>query len=68
MFDKKNLFKRFENKWAYIEIGDAFIIIALIEIRETFDRYIEQRIKSDKVFEGILKDIYNAVQESGSQN
>ena len=50
------------------ETNDFYIVIALIEIREAVDRYIEQRIKSDKVIEGILKDIYSAVQESGSQN
>jgi len=68
MLDKKKFTDKLYHRKSIIEDSDAFFVIALIEIREAVDRYIEQRIESDKVFEGILKDIYNSIQESGSQN
>lgn len=40
-------------------------IVALIEIRESIDKYVEQRITSDKVLEGLLKDIHFAIKERG---
>ncbi len=67
MLSKKRFVKEVQ-KDTIIEADNAFIIIGLIEIREAVDRYIEHRIKSDKTLENILKDIYSAVQKSGSQN
>lgn len=66
MLDKQKFIKVLGESQIIASVeSDAFFVIALIEIRESVDRYIEQRIKSDKVLEGVLKDIYNAVQESG---
>lgn len=65
MLDKQKFTNKIYDSYIYrdrksiIEDGDAFLIIALIEIRESVDRYIEQRIKSDKVIEGLLKLIDN---------
>lgn len=53
----KNKFAKGIDEYSIISTDAAFTIIALIEIREAVDRYIEQRIKSDKVVEGLLKDI-----------
>lgn len=67
MLDKKKFIDGIQRA-SLVGAGEAFAIIALIEIRESVDRYIEQRIKSDKVLEGILKDIHGTVQESISQD
>lgn len=67
MLEKERFIKEIQRE-TFIEAGDVFLIIALIEIREAIDRYIEQRIESNKVLEGVFKDIYSAIQESGSRN
>lgn len=59
MLDKKKFTNQIYDRKSIIEDGDAFLIIALIEIRETIDGYIEHRIESDKVIVGVLKDIQN---------
>lgn len=56
----KNKFAKEIDEYSVISTESVFIIIALIEIRETLDRYIEQRIENDKVIEGILQDIQNS--------
>jgi len=58
MLDKEKFAKEID-EYSIIKTGEVFLVIALIEIRETLDHYIEQRIKSDKVIEGVLEDIQN---------
>jgi len=69
MLDKKQFTKMLGESQIIATVeNDVLLVIALIEIRESVDRCIEQRIKSDKVLENVLKDIYSAFQELKPQN
>jgi len=73
MLNKQKLLE--ENEQKKLDIypeAVSFLIIGLIEIRETIeeaiDCYIERRIKSDKVIMGLIRDLENAVRNLEPKN
>ena len=38
-------------------------IIAIIELRESLDELLKARLQSNKVIEGLLKDIYGSISD-----